>query len=245
MLFETENSKTSDKTFEELNKPHVLQSIGIMYCECVQKYLERSTRFPVHEEHKNYQKQVDQIRKFIRITLEQGAPFHVFMKAQFEILVPWMKKTGKVPWVSFSMLVSANAETRFLEWKKKKENQYFYRKEKTKAVYNLDVPQYRNMMIVSVNTLIHRLEFYSNHKGITEEVVLQELEMLARQGKLYDIYVWSHPLAVISNSEYLKKIVAGVDDRLTPDEKNIIVQIRSEINKVAEESEKKEIARYV
>jgi len=109
----------------------------------------------------------------------------------------------------------------------------------------LDVPQYRNMMIVSVNTLIHRLEFYSKHKEITEKIVLQELEMLARQGKLYDIYVWSHPLAVIGSSEYLKKIVAGADERLTPDEKNIIVQIRSEINKVAEESNKKGIAKWV
>ncbi|GAH12927.1 unnamed protein product, partial [marine sediment metagenome] len=140
MLFKTPDKVNQD--FEDLNTDHILQSIGILYCECVQKHLSRVTRFPVHKTHKDYEKQLDQIRKLIKICLKHNTPFHVYMRAQFEILVPWMKKTGKSPWVSFGMMISPNGEDRFEEWKQKKENQYFYRKEKTKAVYNLEVPKY-------------------------------------------------------------------------------------------------------
>jgi len=247
MLFKTvdENCETSQE-FKDLDKPHILQSIGIMYCEHVQKYLGKKTRFPVHEAHKDYEKQLEQIRRFVKICLKQGVPFHVYMKAQFEILVPWAKKTGKNPWVSFSMLTSDKSIKRFEDWKKKKENQYFYRKEKTKAVYNLEVPKYRSMLIKSVNALIHRLEFYlKDGVEITEEIAIKELELLTRQGKLYDIYVWSHPLVPGSGSKDLLEAKQHAEEALTKDEKEIILKIRKEVDKVAENSEKKEIARYV
>ncbi|GAH27325.1 unnamed protein product, partial [marine sediment metagenome] len=99
--------------------------------------------------------------------------------------------------------------------------------------YNLEVPKYRNMMINSANALIHRLEFYMKDEiEITPEIALKEIEMLARQGKLCSIYVWSHPWVLNCGSEYLLKISASMEEELTQQEKDIVVKIRADINKI-------------
>lgn len=225
------------ETLQDLDNEDTLRNIGMLYRDYMKKYLNLKVRFPYAKNNPKTPEQFEQIRKFIKITVENGIPFHSYMQAQFEILVPWMKKTGRKPWISFSMFLTDKAFERYKEWERKTENKYFYADDKTKAVHAINESKYKPILEQSANEIIHRLKFYVEDRiEITKEIVYKEIKMLARQSKLCYEYIWCYPDEEIFKDNFLDNIRNITNRALSKSEKKAIRAFREKMNEKIEES---------
>ena len=188
------------------------------------------------------EKRLSQIRKLIRIAADIGVSPEIYIKAQFEQQMPWLK-TKSLKYVPFANLISQKAITRFKEYKERIDSSYIEKSEQRKEFYSTLSLQIRKAIQDSIKKFYERLERMKQPTGeLDEAVVLSELEIMTRSGMLSNIYIYSMPIVDSCGSEYLIGLKSKVDKKLNEFEKKQILEVRRESLK---EFEDEDLKRYV
>jgi len=186
-------------------------------------------------------KRYKQCEKLVDIALELNAPFDVYLKVQFEILVPFFKKVNpKAPYPQFYHLISEKAVERFKEHSAKLKERFTGTKWMDEYLRTSFVDIGKSVFN-SASRLYFRLKQVRDEVGSIELVqVVKEFEMMARAGVLSNVYVWSSPLEC--DAEFIVKLRQETDAKMTDSQKFLAKKAR---NTLTAEFEDKEIAKYV
>lgn len=188
-------------------------------------------------------KRYKQCEKLVDIALELNAPFDVYLKVQFEILVPFFKKVNpRAPYPQFYHLISEKAIARFKEHSAKL-------KERFTGTKWMDEYLRTSFVDIGKSILNSARKFYDRLKSlqgvpIDAYVAVDELEMLARAGVVTNVYICSSPIVKDSQSAFLIDLQKETDAKMTDSQKFLAKRARDTfITEFAFED--KEIAKYV
>ena len=133
-----------------------------------------------------YKKRINEIRKLIEVTVELGVPFLVYMRAQFEQQLPFLKRYG-LEYVPLRRMTSERGRTSFQHWQRKIDAKYVLRQDKAQY-FNATQLNVRRSLEESMTMLAERLPHLL---AITDVEVIAELDALARLGRVSNIYVFT------------------------------------------------------
>lgn len=214
-----------------MNERSYLQ-IAISYQDLVRKYAGRETWFlSSRQSTKVRENKIKQIIRLIEITVSLGVSPEIFMRAQFEQLADWIKKTKPAgfKYLPFGWMLTEKAVTRFETFSKRMENSYQQPKQALKEFLKTYTVDIGGSIARSVEVLYDALVRIKQFESLTFELAVSELEVAARTGLVSNIYVYCSPLVRKSENEYLRKIQRSVRRKLTPVQQESVKRIRSTI----------------
>jgi len=203
------------------------RQVGQLYMDLVKRYFNRDTWFPANQGTKSYERDIQQIKKLLEISLQLETQYNVYIKAQFEILAPWLvKKTGKSKkaFLHFSTMTTAKAILRYEEWEARLNSRVKLSQEYIREYFNDNLTHIRSQFVSSIGKYLTRLLEYPE---LEEATAIKELEMLVRMNAIDPIYLYLHPLN--SSSEYLIKAHNAMESELKSFQKDAILRIRAEL----------------
>jgi hypothetical protein len=217
--------KLKDNGIRDLDNRETHIAVAATYAELVRKASGKTIYFLSGDmESKKYRTKLEQVRKMIQICVDFGVTFEQYMQVQFDKLIPWLKRTKGLQYPPFNMLISDGAVTRFNEWQEKHGKQYESKKEARQALSPARINYFRSMFDSAEY-------FHERLQNVGTENVLQELEMLARLGKLTKLYIFTHPLVQGEcRSYYLKTVRIDMKNQLTDHEKEVLMKYRKELD---------------
>ena len=166
----------------------IYKQVAILFREMHKQYLGR----PIFFQHF---KNIKLIKLLLEISLELNVTFDIFLKSQFVILAPYLKRINKQAYIKFNSLVTEKAIDRYFSYKKRITAQNTLHEDR-KAELNATKEEKISMKYVeSLEKFLNRLKFLTNQEiKITKELAIKELEMLTRTRILNPIYIYLHPL---------------------------------------------------
>lgn len=167
-------------------------------------------------------KRIAEIKKLIRISVELGVPFTKYMRAQFEQQLPFLTRAG-LNYVPLRNMISKHGRLSYGYYEERIARTYT-RSEDKEQYFTADQLNIRKSLEESMAALASRLQYVAN---LTELEVVEELDALARRGRVSNLYVFSHRLS--GGTRYLKEVSDAVAKKLL-DKKTL-----EKINKVREE----------
>ncbi len=133
-----------------------------------------------------YKKRITEIKKLIEITVELGVPFLVYMRAQFEQQLPFLKRYG-LKYVPLRHMTSERGRVSYQHYKWKIDAKYVLRQDKAQY-FNAAQLDVRRSLEESMKTFAERLPLLP---ALTDVEVIAELDALARLGRVSNIYVFT------------------------------------------------------
>ncbi len=234
------NSSDLEATKESLHTTHVYKQIAELFEKFVLEFSHKRIWFLNHRmKDDTLRKKYAECEKFVDIAVELNIPFEVYMKVQFEILTPFLKKQNLSP--RFCHLISPKAVERFKEHAPKLKERYTgtqWMDVYTKSSF-IDI---RKSVMLSAHKFYDRLKRVRDSAGTSFNIilVLREFEMLARAGQLSNVYVWSSPLQC--GREFITTLREKTDEKITEHQKFMVVNTRKLFNT---EFKDKELLKYV
>lgn len=217
-----EFGKLEDTDFEKLDTLDTYIGVSSLYVDLVRQYSGKIVKCMPHNlESEKYKTKIKQIRKLIKICSDLGVTFELYMKVQFEKLIPWLKRKKNLTHPPFTMLVSDGAVTRFNQWQELHYKKYEYEKPAQKAALPVQ-PNIRRAILESAEKLYNKVDYAAHEK----EGVIMLLEMLARIRQLTEMYIYSHPMVDGNSPGYLAEIYKKMEKILTEHEKETIKEMR-------------------
>lgn len=213
-----------------MNESSFIQ-IALQYQSFVQKYANKQIWFlSPRQSTKVRENKIQQIKKLIGITVDLGIAPEIYMRAQFEQLMGWIKKTrpNGLTYLPFSWMLTEKAITRFETFSKRIENSY-HPKQAAKEFFKTQTIDIGGSASRSAKTFYDALVRIKQFEQLTFELAVSELEIAARTGLVSNVYVYCSPLVRKSDNQYLKKIQRAVDRKLTPVQKESMKRVRSTI----------------
>lgn len=212
-----------------LHNRDTYQHIANLYTDQCQKWLGHKVFFLTYRMKKETRKKrLEMLGKFVDTTLSLGVSFERYMEAQFEILVPYLKKQhpGSNFPPAFGALISEKAVNRFKKYAEK--------------VDVVGVEVYRAFELDIRRALRSSIErFHDKTKEIREKKqITHKLEIMARAGLVSNIFVYCSPLVEKSESEFLLNMQYEVSKRLTKEQKQMVEKVKKELGR---ESDAKEV----
>lgn len=206
--------------------------VASLYSRYVNKYSGRNSFFLTNRLSKPVrEKRLEQIRKLIRIANDLGVPVEVYIKAQFEEQMVFLRTRG-LRHVPFANLISDNAVRRFDKYKERIDLSYSTDKARKEAFYSTDTLKVREAIQNSMEKFYARLERVKKSLGTLEiAIAIIELEVMAKANQLSNIYIYCSPLVEVGGSEYLSELWAEVDKKLNEFEKKEASLVRKEFLK--------------
>ena len=212
-----------DRGIEPLDNRNSHIPVATTYAELVRKSTGKKIFFLGDVGSQKYQTRVEQIRKLIKICMDFGVTFEQYMQVHFDILIPWLKRQKGLDYPPFNMLVSEGAVTRFTKWQEQHGKKYDSKKEAKQALSPTRINYFKAIFDSAE-------KFHQRLQQVGTENVVEELEMLARLGRLTRLYIYTHPLVRDCDSYYLRSIWVDMNRQLTPHEKEVLMKYRQEIN---------------
>jgi len=239
-LFKEETNKETEIYTKDSRD---LLYLGIMYCEMLRKYFRKSFLFPVSQNHSAYDKQIVQLKKLVDILDELGVDAEQYMKAQFELLTPWIKKTGR-GYLTFNMMITPNAKKRWEEWLDRIDNQNELKVDKRNVQYSKAVKNTVKIVVYrSITEFYNIIKYYKKTKLLCRETALKQLEIALKMGLVDAMYVYINPMINEKcENDYLKDIWNKTDKRLSKGYKEQLQRLFEETRK---EIERCEVEEYV
>lgn len=248
------NKKLFDKVDTEVEKKKLLDEllnertyiqIAILYQQLVLSYGKKRIWFlSPNQSTKIKETKTNQIIKLIKIVVDLGVMPEVYMRAQFESLIGWIRKVNpKLGYVPFTSMLTDKAIERFNKWDERQDKRYS-RKDKRRVTefFKTEVVDIGGSTAQSARTFYKKLLRLRKLGKLNRKYVFEELELMARGGALSNIYVWSNPLTLESGSPFLLEMYADVNKKLTPAQKQSMKRIRTIVLGVLKS---KEIKKYV
>jgi len=240
-LFEKANPEAEQKyLLNQLLNESTYQFVISMYESFVWRYSKKKVYFVNPSMKKSTrEKKIEMVKKFIMITVALGVPFDIFMKAQFEILVPYFRKSNYgISYPTFSNLISDKAIERFEKYDSSIQRRYqgFSRTVEFFKSPHLDI---ESSIMDSARRFYERLKKFPE---INESLAVKELEILARAAVVSNVYVFSSPLIEKSGSEYLRNLKEETSKRLSSYQKEFVKRIRKDFGAIFID---KKISNYV
>jgi hypothetical protein len=174
----------------------------------------------------NYKKKIEQVRKLLFICLRLSASPEIFIKAQFEMLMPYLKQTN-TPYVPFHVMLTDKAVQRYNKYITQTKNKYEVKTEGIREILRISKVDYEKIIRDSITNIQRRISVYKkNQITIAPDLISKDVEMLARSGMISEIYIYSSDFlkALITIPDYLKKIKIRLENHLTTQEKKTIDQ---------------------
>lgn len=186
----------------------------------------------------------EKIRRLILLVVALETEIEIFLKAQFEILVPYFS-AQKIP-VTFDMMLTDKAIDRFLRYKERIKAQYKLESDRERAFYSLPKKDLTISILNSGYAFLSVLTKKQERLGRLPEPkeVLEVLEVMARSGMVTRFYVATSPLLrqVEGWSIFLTKYISETWETLTKEESYELQRVRDELSKAVESSE---VGKYV
>ena len=174
-----------------------------------------------------YRKRIEQIKKLISITVALGVPFAVYMRAQFEQQLPFLKSRFGLNHVPLRNMISERGKESYKHYRWKLNSKYVLSDDKAQY-YNEVQLNIKRSLEESMQVMAERLEanikqslagsiqaladsLDSGH-SLTEQEVIEELDSLARRGRVSNLYVFNHPLG--RRTQFLKEVSDAVAKKL-------------------------------
>jgi len=210
--------------------------LGAIYCEFLKKYFNRSSRFPVHSRHPAYESQLTQLRKLVGIVQELGVDPEQYMKAQFELLSPWIKKNKK-GYLIFNMMTSEKAQGRYQEWLDRLDKQNELKKDKILAQYAQPMKEnIRPVIFRSIQNFYKIIDWYLVRGDLNNFHPLHLLEIAHKAGDVDSMYIYINPMVNADcENEYLQKIWKTQDKELSKKYKDWLQRLFEETRPVVAE----------
>ncbi len=202
----------------------IYKQVAILFREMHKQYLGRSIFF-------QHFKNIKLIKLLLEISLELNVTFDIFLKSQFVILAPYLKRINKQAYIKFDSLVTEKAIDRYFSYQKRITAQNTLHEDR-KAELNATKEEKISMKYVeSLEKFLNRLKFLTNQEiKITKELAIKELEMLTRTRILNPIYIYLHPLQ--KETIFLTSIHNEVKTRLNKYQKCAVEKIRKIIEEL-------------
>jgi len=186
----------------------------------------------------------EQMRKLILLSVALEAEITIFMKAQFEMLVPYFS-ARKIP-VRFEMMITDKAIDRFLRYKERIKAQFKLESDRDREFYK--VPKKDLITAIFNSGEVYHSVLIKKQERLGRlpepEEALEILEVMARAGMVTRLYVATSPLLKMVDgwSEFLTKHISDTWGMLTKEESYELQKVRDELTKTIEESE---VGKYV
>jgi len=228
-------------TVAHLESEEACRRVASLYGQYVHKWSRRDAFFlskRLTEAKK--QKRLAQIRKLIRIVADLGIPMEVYIKAQFEEQMPFLR-TRKLTYVPFANLISQRAIDRFKQYKKRIDSSYGT-ETRREEFYSTDTLKIRKAVQESMKEFYECLKEIKDAGILSMNVALKELETMARARMVSNIYIFVSPIASFPSSTYLSELRSTVAQKLNDFEKKEAIRVRKE---VLEELDDQEMSEYV
>lgn len=169
--------------------------------EDYEHYIRKYTLF-AHKAHFDFdtgsargRRQRDMMIRIILLATDCGMSLSIFLKAQFEQIMPWLKKSfPNLNYPPLAMLCSASAVRRVERWKETVAQSYEIKSERLHEEMSVPDVGYQVPLEMSARALLSRLVRCASIGNIEKTVVFREIELLLRMGKLANVYIASHPL---------------------------------------------------
>jgi len=229
--FFEETDETNPIIVDILEDEKACRRVAALYGDFVYHYAKRKFFFYSSRlKQKLKDKRQEQLKRFIRITAKLGVSHDVYMKIQFEQMLPFLRKRG-LNYVPFANLISQNAVNRFNEGIKRVKESHDSETGR-KEIYStkfLDIEEsIKNSIKICSDRFAKILEFQDFTRLLSIEQVLKELEMLVRAGIVSNIYVYSLFTDNRTCSEFLKNICSDTEKKLNSYEKDMVKKLRKE-----------------
>lgn len=221
-IFESSDLETK-KTL--LHNTQVYHQIGELYEKFVFEFSNKRIWFLTNRmKDDTLRKKYKQCGQLVDIALELNVPFDVYIKVQFEILTPFLKKQNLHP--QFVHLISPRAVERFKSHIPKLKERFTgtsWMDRYTKGSF-VDV---RKSVVDSAERFYERLKIVKCSSGDSFNVfiVLKEFERMARAGILSNVYVWSSPLQC--DIEFIKTLQEKTAAKMTDNQKFLAKKART------------------
>jgi len=229
-IFQTISSaEEQERLVEELCIPETYYFIARVYSDlCLQYGAGPYCLLPwKNTDSDKYQKRIEQIKKLISITVALGVPFSVYMRAQFEQQLPFLKSRFGLKHVPLKSMISERGKESYKHYRWKLNDKYVLSDDKTQyfneVQLNIKRSLEESMKVMaeqleanikqslegSMQTLANNLD--SRH-SLTELKVIEELDSLARRGRVSNLYVFNHQLG--RRTQFLKEVSDAVAKKL-------------------------------
>jgi len=186
----------------------------------------------------------DKLRRLILLVVALETEIEIFLKAQFEMLVPYFS-ARKIP-VTFDMMLSDKSIDRFLRYKERIKAQYKLESDREKAFYSLPKKDLVTSVLNSGNNFLSVLNKKQERLGRLPEPeeALEVLEVMARAGMVTRLYVATSPLLKMVEgwSAFLTKHTSDVWKSLSSEETFELQKVRDALTEAVKESE---VGKYV
>lgn len=238
---EIDKKEEKQKLLQSYMNERSFNLIAMRYQELVRKYTKRETWFlSPRQSTKVRENKIRQIKKLIEIVVELGVAPEIFMRAQFEQLMGWIKDTKPAgfSYLPFGWMLTEKAIKRFETFSKRMENSFepkLAEKEFSKT-YTVDIG---SSIAQSADVFYGSLVRIKQIEQLTTERATSELEVVARTGLVSNIYVYCSPLVRGSDNNYLRKIQRTVRRKLTETQRESVKRIRSTVLKTLEDKDAK------
>jgi len=152
------------------------------------------------------QRQLEKIRKLIRIAAKLGVSEEMYIRAQFEQQMVWLRKRG-LNYVPFVNLISDKAVKWFEQYCERIRKSYGIQ-EADRRLQSIPSPRVYDAISDSIEKFYKRLEVLQKTVEITDEKAIEELECLYFAGMINGLYLLVCPLAQQSKdlTEKIEKI---------------------------------------
>lgn len=228
-------------TIDRLESEEACRRVASLYGQYVHKWSGRDAFFLSNRlAEAKKQKRLGQIRQLIRIVADLGIPTEVYIKAQFEEQMPFLR-TKRLKYVPFANLISQRAIERFKQYKKRIDSSYS-EETKREEFYSTETLKVRKAVQESVKEFYECLKEIKDKGTLTMNVALKELETMARARMVSNIYIFVSPIASFPSSTYLSELRSTVAQKLNDFEKKEAIRVRKE---VLEELDDQEMSEYV
>ena len=224
---------------ELLHNTQVYRQVAELYEKFVLEFSNKHVWFLTHRmKDDTLREKYKQCEKFVDIAVELNVPFDVYMKVQFEILTPFLKRQKLYP--RFVHLISPKAIERFKSHVPKLKERYTGTKWMDEYLRTSSVDIEKSIMR-SAQVFYKRLKSLQGISINTFKAV-EELEMLARAGVVTNVYIYNSPIVKEGQSEYLAELQKKTEATMTDSQKFLAKRTRS---KLSSEFEDKDLAEYV
>jgi len=214
------------------------------YCRHYQKRVSWFYKGRMLESEKTRNRAEERMRRLIMLAVACETEIETFMKAQFEMLVPYFAPKG-IP-VRFEAMVTDTAIDRFLRYKERIKAQYKRESDRERALYSAPkkdiVTAIFNSATAFASVLIKKQKALGQLPA--PEDALELLEVMAKAGIVTRLYVVTSPLLKMVEElpEFFTKATTEVWSSLTKEESYELQRVRDELSRTVEESE---VGRYV
>lgn len=246
-LFKTIECEEKQSSLDEL---WYLKFLGQRYSEALKKYFNiniwcpmNSTRIKDTEEQakkrlKKYNRQIGQLKKLCNIIQELQVEPVQYIKAHFEMLTPWVKKTSGISYVTLSMLTSDNAKDRWFKWLDRIDNQNELKKDKIAVQYaDTLTDNTRQVIFRSIKNFYKIVNWYLEKDELHNFNPLHLLEICHKAGDVDSMYVYINPMVNAEcGNKYLEQIWKAQDKKLNKKYKDWLQRLFEETRPVVEEN---------